>query len=94
MEQAHVDAVMVLGEALACDKFDFGIQDTTKRVAEIIPVMAKHRLTPPPEETYSLHRKMSGAFLICAKLGSRVECKKLFDSVWNQHQMNKNEVFS
>ncbi|KAJ8308194.1 hypothetical protein KUTeg_013068 [Tegillarca granosa] len=94
MERAHVDAVMVLGEALACDKFDFGIQDTTKRVAEIIPVMAKHRLTPPPEETYSLHRKMSGAFLICAKLGSRVECKKLFDTVWNLHQMNKNEVFS
>jgi aarF domain-containing kinase len=25
-----------------------------------------------------LHRKLSGAFLLCAKLGSRVPCRDLF----------------
>ena len=56
-EQAHVDAVLILGEAFAKDEvFDFGTQKTTKRINDLIPVMLKYRLTPPPEETYSLHR--------------------------------------
>jgi aarF domain-containing kinase len=57
MENAHTDAVLILGEAFATDgEFDFGKQNTTKRINNLVPVMLKHRLTPPPEETYSLHR--------------------------------------
>ena len=56
-EDAHIDAVLILGEAFAKDDiFDFGAQQTTKRINELIPVMLKYRLTPPPQETYSLHR--------------------------------------
>uniref|UniRef100_A0A0R3X8C8 AAA_6 domain-containing protein n=1 Tax=Hydatigena taeniaeformis TaxID=6205 RepID=A0A0R3X8C8_HYDTA len=76
---AHVEAVSVLGEAFASKApFDFGKQSTTYRVNRIIPVMLEHRLTPPPAETYSLHRKMSGCFLLCGKLGAVVDCRKLF----------------
>jgi len=33
MEDAHVDAVMILGEAFRSDgPFDFGKQDTTRRI--------------------------------------------------------------
>lgn len=33
MEDAHVEAVMILGEAFRYDRpFDFGSQDTTKRI--------------------------------------------------------------
>jgi len=86
MQQAHVDAVMILGEAFAHDAvFDFGRQSTAIRIHELLPVMLKHRLTPPPEETYSLHRKMAGCFLLCAKLHAQINCKPMFDSVWEHH---------
>ena len=75
---AHVEAVRVLGEAFASkEPFDFGRQSTTSRIYRIIPTMLEHRLTPPPSETYSLHRKLSGCFLLCGKLGAVVDCHKL-----------------
>jgi aarF domain-containing kinase len=90
MEDAHSDAVMILGEAFGQEGlFDFGTQSTTARIKTIIPVMLKHRLTPPPEETYSLHRKMSGAFLLCVKLKSRVDCKTMFDHIYNNYRFGE-----
>ncbi|SPN97229.1 related to abc1 protein precursor [Cephalotrichum gorgonifer] len=81
MLDAHVASVLTLAEPFsesAPDVYDFEGQTITERVKEFIPVMLKERLAPPPEETYSLHRKLSGAFLLCAKLGSRVRCRELF----------------
>ncbi|RUP51445.1 hypothetical protein BC936DRAFT_148128 [Jimgerdemannia flammicorona] len=81
MRNAHISSVMTLGEPFRQDGpavYDFGTQTVTARVRDIIPVMMRHRLTPPPDETYSLHRKLSGAFLLCSKLGSRVDTKKVF----------------
>ncbi|XP_076067468.1 uncharacterized protein LOC143040365 isoform X2 [Oratosquilla oratoria] len=87
MESAHVDAVMILGEAFQENKpFNFGEQNTTQRIQQLIPVMLAHRMCPPPEESYSLHRKMSGVFLLCAKLQGRVNCKPLFDDLWNRYK--------
>ncbi|KAA0189752.1 ABC domain containing protein kinase [Fasciolopsis buskii] len=86
MEDAHVEAVSILGEAFASStSFDFGSQSTTKKINQLIPVMIEHRLTPPPDESYSLHRKMSGCFLLCGKLGSAVSCRPLFLQIWNSY---------
>lgn len=82
MLNAHIDSVMTLAEPFmdyAPDVYDFEDQTITDRVRALIPVMLRERLAPPPEETYSLHRKLSGAFLLCARLGSRVKCKELFE---------------
>ena len=72
---------------VAPDVYDFRDQTITDRVRALIPVMIRERLAPPPEETYSLHRKLSGAFLLCARLGSRVPCKELFRNTLTKAQL-------
>lgn len=81
MLDAHIGSVLTLAEPFtdsAPEVYDFEDQTITERVKGFIPVMLKERLAPPPEETYSLHRKLSGAFLLCARLGSKVPCRELF----------------
>ena len=84
MLNAHIDSILTLAEPFcinAPDTYDFSQQDVTTRVKALIPTMLRHRLTPPPRETYSLHRKLSGAFLLCARIGAQVECKKIFEEI-------------
>ncbi|KAH8289228.1 hypothetical protein KR054_002001 [Drosophila jambulina] len=82
MEQAHVDAVMILGEIFRYDgEFDFGKQNTTERLAALVPTMVAHRLCPPPEEIYSIHRKLSGIFLLCARLNVRLNCVPFYKDI-------------
>ncbi|KAI1342012.1 ABC1-domain-containing protein [Xylariaceae sp. FL0016] len=83
MLDAHVASILTLAEPFlqsAPEVYDFEDQTITERVKALIPVMVRERLAPPPEETYSLHRKLSGAFLLCARLGSKVPCRELFEN--------------
>ncbi|CAG8544329.1 11845_t:CDS:2 [Funneliformis mosseae] len=81
MRNAHVDSILTLGEPFSTNIYDFSKQTVTRRVKDLIPTMLKYRLTPPPDATYSLHRKLSGVFLLCAKLGAKVKCRNIFEDV-------------
>lgn len=96
MLAAHVDSILVLAEPFDASRssstYDFENQTITDRVREKIGLMVRERLAPPPEETYSLHRKLSGAFLLCARLGSKVPAKALFEDAvagWTRRQQQQ-----
>ncbi|KAI9293627.1 ABC1-domain-containing protein [Neoconidiobolus thromboides FSU 785] len=81
MKEAHINSILTLAEPFQVKEdaeYDFSDQTITKRVRDLIPVMLNLRLTPPPEQTYSLHRKLSGAFLLCSRLRAKVKCSQLF----------------
>lgn len=81
MLKAHVDSILTLAEPFtqtAPEVYDFEDQTITDRVRSNIGLMLRERMAPPPEETYSLHRKLSGAFLLCARLKSKVEAREMF----------------
>lgn len=48
---------------------------------ESIPLMLKNRLKSPPEEVYSLHRKLSGSYLACIRLKAKVNCSEIFNEI-------------
>ncbi|KAM5558515.1 protein ABC transporter 1, mitochondrial [Rosa sericea] len=87
MLEAHVQAGFVVGLPFAKPGgYDFRASNITQSISNLGATMLQHRLTPPPDEAYSLHRKLAGAFLACIKLGAVVPCRELLLAVYERHQ--------
>ena len=86
MLDAHAKSMLSLGvpfRPTTEQPFSFGPGTewaaVTSEIRGLIPVMLANRLTPPPRETYSLNRKLSGAFLLASRLGAKVDCRELWE---------------
>lgn len=83
MLNAHVQASFAVGEPFQEQNrergFNFAGNDIPARTAKFGRVMLNHRLTPPPKEAYSLHRRLSGAFLMSMKLGATINAAKMLE---------------
>lgn len=89
MEDAHVEAVMILGEVFQQDgEYSFKGQDTIARIQNLVPTMLSHRLCPPPDEIYSLHRKLSGIYLLCAKLDAPIQARSMFLDLYKAYKFD------
>ena len=90
---AHAEAGFQVGRPFAAEgAYDFGAErDMTRRVAGLGKVMLKHRLTPPPREAYSLHRKLSGAFLACMRIGARVPARTMLREMYEKYEFGEEE---
>ncbi|KAF8556784.1 ABC1-domain-containing protein [Imleria badia] len=95
MLNAHVDSVILIATPFSPSTpqpHPFGPgsrwSEITEQIRALIPVMLQHRLTPPPRETYSLNRKLSGAFLLASRLDAVVDTNKLWDDVVDGYQFS------
>ena len=86
MKNLHIDSMLILGlpfrSGVASSSRYYNFADhleITRAVRANIPKMLDERLCPPPDDSYSLHRKLSGAYLLCAKLQSRIPCRQLLE---------------
>jgi hypothetical protein len=74
---------------LGCEPFhlrgpyDFGKTEVPARLRTMGTELTvkKGFLRPPPPETIFLHRKIGGTFLLCARLGARVDVHAALDDV-------------
>ncbi|KAF8692474.1 hypothetical protein HU200_039571 [Digitaria exilis] len=90
MLDAHVQAAFIVGVPFSkSGGHDFRANNITHSVSNLGATMLKHRLTPPPDEVYSLHRKLSGAFLACIKIGAVVPCREMLFHVYEQHNFSE-----
>ncbi|EGR30031.1 hypothetical protein IMG5_144060 [Ichthyophthirius multifiliis] len=90
MINAHVQSIITVGEPFAYEgNYDFGNQTLTQRTYQQMPLMLKNRLCPPPQQTYSIHRKLSGAFLISMQIKAKYNCKQLFMDMYQKYQQKK-----
>ncbi|KAI9142514.1 ABC1 family-domain-containing protein [Paraphysoderma sedebokerense] len=86
MNQAHLTAVLTLAEPFRHRIYDFSSASSiTSKVRSLIPTMLEHRLTPPPDETYSLHRKLSG-------LRCKIGCERVWWEEWERYENRKREL--
>ncbi|KAG2588415.1 protein ABC transporter 1, mitochondrial-like [Panicum virgatum] len=89
MLEAHVQAAFIVGVPFSKPGgHDFRANNITHSVSNLGATMLKHRLTPPPDEVYSLHRKLSGAFLACIKIGAVVPCREMLFQVYEQYNFS------
>eukprot|EP00922_Rhytidocystis_sp_ex-Travisia-forbesii_P043137 GHVS01064441.1.p1 GENE.GHVS01064441.1~~GHVS01064441.1.p1 ORF type:complete len:738 (-),score=63.99 GHVS01064441.1:200-2389(-) len=88
MVETHVSSVLTVGEPYRVDTYDFGNTTIMDEIYRMGPVMFKHRKVPPPTETYSLHRKLAGCYLLCAKLNARVKARQILFSLYSYYQFS------
>eukprot|EP00536_Pseudo-nitzschia_multiseries_P007715 jgi/Psemu1/240503/estExt_Genewise1.C_1840019 len=86
MLNAHKLSGFTVGEPFWNDEpFDFQGSQISTRMGEHTSVFLRHRLTPPPEEVYTLHRKLAGAYMLCIKLGAVISSRDMLETVVRNH---------
>jgi aarF domain-containing kinase len=82
-----VEAGLIVGEPfLKHESFDFGSSQLTSKIGRYGGTFMKYRLTPPPSEAYSLHRKLAGAFLLCIKLKANIPCRDILEDAYRNYK--------
>jgi predicted unusual protein kinase regulating ubiquinone biosynthesis (AarF/ABC1/UbiB family) len=79
---AFVDFLLLASEPFRADgAYDFGRSDVPARAREAATALALRHgfLRPPPPEVLFLQRKLGGSFLLCARLGARVDLRALLE---------------
>jgi aarF domain-containing kinase len=92
MINAHIETGLVFGEPFRQNEaYNFGTSNLSKRLGKYGEVFLKYRLTPPPPEAYSLHRKLAGAILLSIKLKANIPCRDILETTFTQYNFDNSE---
>ncbi|KNH05593.1 chaperone activity of bc1 complex-like mitochondrial [Perkinsela sp. CCAP 1560/4] len=85
MKEAHYQSVLILAQPFqSSGVFDFAAAKFSKTLLPHVKVMVKNRICPPPLEIYSLHRRLSGVFLLCTRLEARVDVRSIWQNYFSK----------
>jgi aarF domain-containing kinase len=89
--RAHVKSGFILGEPFQENVYDFGKSNINVRIGKELYVFLQHRVKDPPEEVYTLHRKLAGCYLLCRKMGAKVKCGEVLQRIVYEHSKEINK---
>ncbi|SOV13365.1 ABC1 family, putative [Plasmodium gaboni] len=93
MKTSHIKSVILVGEPFKNDIYDFGHRDIAKQIYNLLPKIIYNRLVPPRSEIYTLHRKLSGCYLICMKLKAKVRAAQIFNSIYQNYRFTIDDTY-
>ena len=73
------------------ETYNFGSADLMKKTGQYGQTFLKYRLTPPPTEAYSLHRKLAGAILLCVRLRADIKCRDILEETFQKYDFDASE---
>jgi aarF domain-containing kinase len=94
MVDAHVQSILLLAISFQKETrqtYNFEDQTVSEEIRGFIPFKLQNRLTPPLRETYSLNRKLLGAFLLCGRLKARVDCAGIWEEVTRGYEFTRSD---
>ncbi|SCP03404.1 ABC1 family, putative [Plasmodium malariae] len=93
MKNSHIKSVILVGEPFKSKTYDFGKNNLAKQIYNLLPKIIYNRLVPPRSEIYTLHRKLSGSYLICMKLKARVNAADIFNSIYKNYKFSVEDTY-
>ncbi|ANQ10241.1 ABC transporter [Plasmodium coatneyi] len=93
MKNSHIKSVILVGEPFKYPEYDFANNDIAKQIYKLLPKIIYNRLVPPRSEIYTLHRKLSGSFLICMKLKAKVKAAHIFNSIYDNYKFTTEDTY-
>ncbi|GAB68952.1 ABC transporter, partial [Plasmodium cynomolgi strain B] len=93
MKNSHIKSVILVGEPFKSPVYDFANNDIAKQIYKLLPKIIYNRLVPPRSEIYTLHRKLSGSFLICMKLKAKVEAAHIFNTIYDNYKFTTEDTY-
>jgi aarF domain-containing kinase len=90
MVNAHIEAGLEVGRPFQRNApFDFRASKIAQQMSKHGDTFLNERLTPPPMEIYSLHRRLSGAYMTCIKMGAVFPCRDLLEQAYRAYHAEK-----
>eukprot|EP01006_Ploeotia_vitrea_P018136 TRINITY_DN49403_c0_g1_i1.p1 TRINITY_DN49403_c0_g1~~TRINITY_DN49403_c0_g1_i1.p1 ORF type:complete len:501 (-),score=19.09 TRINITY_DN49403_c0_g1_i1:1353-2855(-) len=88
MREAHVGSVFAIGVPFRDEAgiHDYREHNISKQISSKVRTMLKHREQAPPTEVYSLHRRLSGLFMVLSRLGARFDSRPLIAEAWQGYK--------